>query len=247
MKFAAVDIGNTRIKVTGFSEAGEPVGVEVFETVEAAVDHIRGAGIGDVGYCTTRTLSPEEQALLDAEKWWQLCSDGDLPMRITYATPSTLGPDRVAAALGAMAIYPGRNVIIADAGTALTIDLVSAEGEFLGGNISPGVQMRLDAMHAHTSRLPLLNKEPETSAYGHDTASAMRCGAKWGTVYEITGNFNRFKEKGFDLLILTGGDAEGLYDEVARFAGEGGVCKLQPHLTAIGLMKAYYYRHDKEI
>ncbi len=66
-----------------------------------------------------------------------------IPLVNRYRTPDTLGYDRIAAAVGAYTIYPKRNVLVIDAGTAITFDLVTAEGEYLGGNISPGLAIRL--------------------------------------------------------------------------------------------------------
>ncbi len=83
-----------------------------------------------------------------------------MPLTISYATPETLGHDRIAAAAGARKLLPGSPLLIMDLGTAITIDFVTANGEYRGGNISPGLLTRFKSLHDHTARLPLVQKEP---------------------------------------------------------------------------------------
>ncbi len=132
-------------------------------------------------------------------------------LKIDYRTPETLGSDRIAAAMGAMHEAPGRNLLIIDAGSAITIDFIDSEGHFKGGNISPGVKMRLTALHKQTARLPLVEKDGETPSLGYDTETAIRSGVIRGICYEIDGYINQIKEKYPDVLIfLTGGDEKTL-------------------------------------
>lgn len=97
-----------------------------------------------------------------------------IPLKNTYGTPATLGSDRLAAAVGAAHHYNGRNLLVVDFGTAITIDAVTATGEYLGGNISPGAQTRFSALHHFTGRLPLLSL---TSA-GHSTTETEHAATK---------------------------------------------------------------------
>lgn len=132
-----------------------------------------------------------------------------LPLRVAYRTPHTLGPDRLATAVGAWAEYPGCNLLVADAGTAITIDLLLADGTLAGGSISPGVAMRLRAMHEHTSRLPLVEAGGEVPLVGYDTTTALRCGAVLGAAAEIDAQTARLKSTLGQLkLFVTGGDAQ---------------------------------------
>lgn len=108
-----------------------------------------------------------------------------VPVAIDYRTPSTLGVDRLAAAVGAAAVAPGADLLIADIGTAATYDVVTADGHYLGGNIAPGIKMRLLGMHEHTSRLPRVESRGETPRFGFDTETAMRAGAVRGVVAEL--------------------------------------------------------------
>lgn len=136
-------------------------------------------------------------------------------LKIDYRTPETLGTDRLAAAIGAMSEAPGRNVLVIDAGSAITIDFVDANGHFRGGNISPGIKMRLTALHQLTSRLPLVEKEGETPELGYDTETAIRSGVIMGVCHEIDGYIDRMREKYPDVLIfLTGGDEKTLINKI---------------------------------
>lgn len=133
------------------------------------------------------------------------------PLEIEYKTPQTLGSDRIAAAVGAWNEKPGCNLLVIDAGSAITIDFVSKDGIYKGGNIAPGIKMRLKALHEYTGRLPMIDKEGETPQFGHDTETAIRSGVIKGICHEIEGYINETREKYGDVLVfLTGGDEKAL-------------------------------------
>ena len=142
-------------------------------------------------------------------------SSTPLPLEINYRTPGTLGSDRVAAAVGAWNDAPGRNLLVIDAGTAITIDFVGKDGKYNGGNIAPGIKMRLRALHEYTSRLPMVDKEGDTPTIGYDTETAIRSGVINGVCHEIEGYIDEFKQKYCDLLVfLTGGDEKPLKNRI---------------------------------
>ena len=129
-----------------------------------------------------------------------------IPIRNAYATPETLGLDRLAAVVGAQQCMPHRDLLVIDAGTCVTYELLDASGCYQGGNISPGLEMRLKAMHQFTSRLPLVEAEGELQEIGKSTETALRAGAIWGLQYEIEGYIRALKHKYPQLLVfLTGG------------------------------------------
>lgn len=137
------------------------------------------------------------------------------PLAIEYATPHTLGSDRIAAAVGAWNEHPGNNLLIIDAGSAITIDFVDYKGTYKGGNISPGIKMRLKALHEYTGRLPFVEKDGDTPSFGNDTETAIRSGVIKGTCHEIDGYINEIKEKyGNVLVFLTGGDEKTLKNSI---------------------------------
>ncbi len=131
-----------------------------------------------------------------------------LPIQNLYETPKTLGKDRLAAVVGAFSLFPGADVLTIDAGTCITYDFLSSEGAYLGGNISPGMKMRLEAMHTFTKRLPLLDVEIVEATIGKSTASAMQLGVQDGIKFEMEVYIRRFcEEYQQPNVILTGGDA----------------------------------------
>ncbi len=129
-----------------------------------------------------------------------------LPVRIGYRTPCTLGVDRIAAAAGAAVVAPGRTALVVDMGTAITYDVVSADGEFIGGNIAPGIYMRLEALNHYTKALPLIETDGDCPRWGYDTETAMRAGAIRGVVGELQYYRHCIKDKDA-VVILTGGSA----------------------------------------
>ena len=133
--------------------------------------------------------------------------DTPLPLTNGYATPSTLGPDRLAAAVGAYDIAgPRREILVADLGTAATFDHITADGCFTGGVISPGVSMRLQAQADHTARLPRLDAAPgRRKLFGDATASAMISGAYNGVAAELCYYLSHCSDT--CAVIVTGGNA----------------------------------------
>jgi type III pantothenate kinase len=131
-----------------------------------------------------------------------------MPFRIAYKTPNTLGPDRLAAIVGAWMQQPEQNLLVIDSGTAITYDIVSSDGIYLGGNISPGIGMRFKALHHYTGKLPLINKEGERVEIGESTETAIREGILQGVDYEIEGYIQAYTLKYPKLFVfLTGGNA----------------------------------------
>ena len=129
-----------------------------------------------------------------------------MPFRIAYRTPDTLGPDRLAAVAEAYAQKSGHDLLVIDMGTAITYDLVTAEGVYLGGNISPGIDMRFKALNHFTGKLPLVDKVGERHAIGITTETALREGVLQGVDKEIKGYIREYREKYPRLLVfLTGG------------------------------------------
>lgn len=132
-----------------------------------------------------------------------------IPIKNLYRTPETLGRDRLAAVIGAYVMYPKQNCAVIDLGTCNTFDLIDKNGNFHGGNISPGVDMKLKAMNHFTSKLPLPNRQFNDDPMGKDTTSALQNGAFWGTIFEIESFIHRMNALFTPLnVILTGGDAE---------------------------------------
>jgi type III pantothenate kinase len=137
-----------------------------------------------------------------------------LPFKIEYDTPETLGSDRIAAVAGAFSLFPRSEVLIVDAGTALTFEFLSAD-IYRGGTISPGLTMRFKALNKFTDRLPLVSPTDNYSFPGQNTTDAITAGVITGVVYEINEYIRTFENKHSDFnIILTGGDSEFLKDKI---------------------------------
>ncbi|MFI3239699.1 MAG: type III pantothenate kinase [Bacteroidales bacterium] len=148
--------------------------------------------------------------------WFQeLSYTTNLPIKLLYKTPETLGYDRVAAAIGASEVKSGVNLLIIDAGTAITLDILTADGEYLGGNISPGVKMRFQALNHFTNKLPLIDVNGDIPAVGYDTETAIRSGVVGGVIAEIDGYIRENLIKFGDLTVfMTGGDSTFLVKQI---------------------------------
>ena len=137
-----------------------------------------------------------------------------LPFKIEYNTPETLGTDRIAAVAGAFSLFPGSEVLVIDAGTALTFEFLSTD-TYKGGTISPGLTMRFKALNKFTDRLPLVSPTTNYSFPGQNTTDAIVAGVIAGVVYEINEYIRTFENKHSDFnIILTGGDSEFLKDKI---------------------------------
>ena len=131
------------------------------------------------------------------------------PLGILYSTPSTLGKDRLASAIGSLRYFPNGNTIIVDLGTCITMNMIDETPAFVGGNISPGLSMRLEAMHHFTAKLPLVEKQYTGTLIGVDTESAIQNGAILGAFWEIESFIHKIQAKNASVnVILTGGDAD---------------------------------------
>lgn len=158
-----------------------------------------------------------------------------LPIKICYKTPETLGLDRLAAVCGAVKIFPDTNVLVIDVGTAITYDLVTADKNYLGGNISPGIDLRFKSLNIHTKNLPLIEKKekfnPEQqNKLGTNTNEAISLGVENGIFYEVSTVISNFSKQYENFkIIFTGGDApffKNLFDKQILY---------EPDLVAIGL------------
>lgn len=156
-------------------------------------------------------------------------------LKIRYKDPKEVGADRIADAMGAVKLYPGRNLIVVDFGTATTLTAITKDGEFLGGNILPGVRLALEALVEKTAKLPSVEIVPAENAIGRSTVESIQNGLYWSNVGMVKELVGRMTAEAFPdeapLVIGTGGfshlfDQEGLFDAVV------------PDLILVGLREA---------
>lgn len=203
---ASIDIGNSRIKAGVFSD-GTLVISEIVEENEL-ITFLRNNSVKEL--IVSSVAGKLELVRLLQQKFDRVLEFGNstpLPMKSLYATPETLGKDRLAAAVGALQHFSGP-LLVVDAGSCITCDLVNEENTYLGGTISPGLSMRLKAMHTFTESLPLLEPEAPGDIIPDSTKSAMLSGAIIGAKHELIGFINHYRQIYPELnVIICGGDA----------------------------------------
>ncbi len=237
-----IDQGNSYAKATLFCDSQITAKVRRASLSFADIKSMLGDMMPNAAiYCAVGRFDEtlvEELRSLPQCRLTVLSHDTPLPIEIDYASRSTLGLDRIAAAVGAANLFPGIDRLVADSGTALTLDFVDASDSFRGGNISPGIKLRLRSLHDYTDRLPEVAKTGDLPIFGFDTTTAIRSGAVRGVASEIAHAFryidNASADLGSALLVLTGGDAGLLLPII-----ETDVCSSRirhvPDLVAIGL------------
>ncbi len=214
-----IDIGNTRTKLAWFEHGRLMDSVRIDDDIAVAITYI---GKSPVQHAIISSVGAKDELIVSALKnagipCIVLDHQTPLPVEISYGTPETLGRDRIAAASGARYVCPYCNVMIVDMGTAITIDFVTADGKYNGGNISPGMQARYRALHEYTAKLPLTSKDPSFPYFGTDTRTAIVAGVQQGIIFEINGYIERFaREYPACEFILTGGDADFFVSKLKR-------------------------------
>ncbi len=203
-----IDIGNTRTKTAVFEDQ---------ELIDYCEQSFESFVLGETWYSydhvivsSTKLSNDELKGILKKETIHYLSHETSLPLKNTYDTPKTLGKDRIAAAAAAHIQYPDDCTIIIDAGTCITLDVVK-KGSYLGGNISPGIRMKSQAMHEYTGMLPKVDIVFNKQIIGTNTNKALENGIVYGTIWEIESFIARNKEAFSDIrinVILTGGDAK---------------------------------------
>lgn len=203
-----VDVGNTRLKYAFFA-FGEMerngTGTEgLFRGMEALRE--QGESI-DVLLSGSGKIEPGLRSRLQEQAafWAEASAPLLLPVEIGYSTPETLGFDRIAVSVAARKLFPGKDLLVVDCGTALTFNYVE-NGVFLGGNISPGLEMRFKALHLFTEKLPRVKPSPDFGRYGKDTPAAIREGVMNGMLFEVEGYIQRFRHREREgQVLVTGG------------------------------------------
>jgi type III pantothenate kinase len=210
-KSIVVDAGNTRVKMAMFGHDAllhqHMITYEYFwETFYSWMgsDQIEQVLISDV----SGKLAASTPANLPFNIHW-LTDETTLPFKNLYETKATLGADRKALVAAAMHFYPKKPCLIIDAGTCVTFDLLTASEEYLGGSISPGLLMRLQAMHTFTGQLPLPTFNEIPALTGTSTDTCLLSGAYYGLIAEVDYLATHYQQQFAGLhILLTGGDAQ---------------------------------------
>ncbi len=210
-----IDQGNTFIKI-GVFDKGKLIHFDSFdffdEKIISKINH--GQKINKVIFSSVKKEYDNPESIIKAiglpvtTKAIILNSDTNIPITNCYETPKTLGKDRIAALVGASETFAGSPKLVIDAGTAITIDYLDETNCFRGGNISPGIQTRFNALHQNTGQLPLLKINEDSPFLGLNTSNAIESGVQNGVVFEIEHYINHYISLNINTkTILTGGDA----------------------------------------
>lgn len=210
----AIDIGNSLIKVALFEANAikESYKFKAEEYQQQINELISAFNMSKAIVSATGKLDDSWlNQLKNKVRTLELTQKTKVPFRNYYKTPQTLGLDRIALVSAASQLYENQNCLIIDTGTCVTYDFIDAEKRYYGGMISPGWQMRFDALHEKTDRLPLVNSPENLTIPGVSTKSAIYAGVVKGLLIEIDGFIDIYKADYEHLtVILTGGDSHRL-------------------------------------
>ncbi|MGB5499014.1 MAG: type III pantothenate kinase [Maribacter sp.] len=207
-----IDVGNTFVKLAVFNN-----GALLFDET-AAVENLleRAKGIFNkfpqIDWAIVSSVVLLDKSSMNALTGLcnvhMLSHQSKTPFKNLYGSPKTLGVDRIALAAAGNWHNPNENTLVIDAGTCLTYDMITSEGHYLGGAISPGLKMRYNALNEQTSKLPLLAVEYPIDLIGNSTEASIHSGVVNGICSEIDGIIEQYSSRFEDLtVILTGGDA----------------------------------------
>lgn len=212
MLHAAIDVGNTRCKIGFFENDNlqKVLGNVPLEEVPAEV--LRTKPVAAIISSVGNNVEELVERLSTACKTVLVHAEMPLPIVLDYASKSTLGTDRIAAAAAAFHLYGGNNCLVIDVGSCITYDVVTADGVYKGGAISPGVEMKLKAMHTFTARLPLVEHPKWSPLPGNDTLTSMQDGVLHGTLAEIEGMIDRFSGMYADLQVIICGGGSNFFE-----------------------------------
>ena len=235
--YLVIDIGNTLKKAALFQEDGCLEKQFYWDEVDSLLDLLIPY---EVQSCLVSTVRDDGPMLADILKrhfpTLLFTANMPLPIVLRYDTPCTLGTDRIACAVGAHSLFPDRNVLAIQAGTCLVADVVTANAEYLGGSIAPGVRMRFAALAQGTAHLPLVQPQPDSEVIGKSTETSILSGVIHGIRFEIDGMIDHYNTLFPELqIILTGGDMPLLKDLIKNriFAA--------PNLVLSGLYRILRY------
>lgn len=233
-----IDVGNTLSKVGVFYN-DDFITLEAFdiltkETVhnlmeKHGVENVIVSAVGELPHNFEEFFPPSITPMFVIPKI-------KTPIKNMYKTPETLGTDRLVLAVAAQALYPQTDVLVIDSGTAITYDMVTRNGEYLGGAISPGIQMRFKALNLFTSKLPLLHIQDDFPWLGKTTDESIVSGVLNGVLGEVNGYIEEMSQQFPELtIVFTGGDAK-FFDKKLK-----NTIFVNPNLLIIGLNRILNY------
>lgn len=207
--YIVVDAGNTRVKIACIID-GQITSVQSFSLDEVLNKTAPITDLNNHKGIISSVLNKVDTTLLSNcfRNTLLFTSELKLPIALNYETPETLGKDRIA---NAVAIHSRTksNAVSIDFGTCIKFDFVSAEGNYQGGSISPGIHLRYKSLNDYTDNLPLLSGTEKTPLIGKNTNQSILSGVMNGIQAEINQLISRYNQEFNDLtFFMTGGDAK---------------------------------------
>jgi type III pantothenate kinase len=228
-----VDIGNSSIKIAVFKQdkiifSNQTSTLNKIDFYQLKEKHqIQNLIISSV----KQEIAYDEEGLKKHFNYIRFNGLTNTPVHNKYTSPQTLGLDRLAAVVGAKYLFPNQHVMVIDAGTCITYDVLNGTGEYFGGSISPGINMRFEAMHHFTSKLPLVVFDKNFNK-------------SFGVLYEAEGFIQtQLKLQPETKIILCGGDS-GFFDSRFKNSIFAHLILHEPNLVLIGLNTVVNYKHD---
>lgn len=209
MTTLCLDFGNTRLKAAIFNDDAlieELVlpddGVETLQQILKTYQPDRSILSSVIDHNPVM-----EELLASNTSFHKLSHQSKLNFTSPVGKPSTIGADRLALSAAAVHFFPGQNNLVIGLGSCITYNLINQNHEFLGGAISPGMEMRFKSMHDYTAKLPLVQKDWNFPVTGYDTRTNLQSGVLAGISFEIDGYIDFYASKyGNFNVVLTGGD-----------------------------------------
>ncbi|KAB2821315.1 MAG: type III pantothenate kinase [Paludibacter sp.] len=238
-------MGNSRTKIALFNQYDLMFNVPIDHLTVGHVQMLKNE-YPQLTKAILSSVKPKDEELIrflseNFDQFIELDHLTELPIENCYETPETLGKDRLAAAVGANELFPDQNLLVIDAGTAITYDLVSEKNQFIGGNISPGLEMRFKALNQLTGKLPLVNYVDDFQWIGRNTTGAIRAGVQNGVLFEIGQTIDLFNRNYQNLqIIMTGGDSN-FFDRKLNYT-----IFVHFNLTLIGLNRILEHNAKKK-
>lgn len=213
-----IDVGNTLTKIAlfkgqvmiRFKSIDRLTKNDLIEAITSFIDSGDGLEIQVAILSAVGKVPKDVMSFLSADfEFYELTHQTSSPIKNLYISPETLGLDRLAAVIGASQYYSNEDLLVIDCGTCITYDFLTSEKEYLGGGISPGIDLRFKALNTFTANLPLVNRSGHFDLIGKTTDDAIRSGVLNGVLNELNGTISNYKGNYPELkVLLTGGDVK---------------------------------------
>ena len=234
-----IDSGNTYTKIGQFVE-GKLINVHQKESLKDIALTVQQYRPGKIVLGSVNFPLDQFKKKISSIEIHPILSTTEVPFKVKYKTPETLGIDRLAGIAWAWEQSPGKNILVIDAGTCITYDFINEEGEYLGGGISPGIELRLKSLHAFTTNLPEVRFKEDFRLIGDTTQNSILSGVMNGLIEEINGIISEYKKKYKDLTIFMSGGSVIFFESKIKHS-----IFAFPNIVLLGLYSLYEFNIRK--